>query len=66
MSNGAKKSGLSAWIGQSLKTFGTLPPYALLGLICGLIAFLTEIASNTATATLVLPILLELVSFTSL
>ncbi|CAG7818537.1 unnamed protein product [Allacma fusca] len=60
MSSGAKKAGLSTWIGQSLKALASLPPKGILGIICVMIAFLTEIASNTATATIVLPILLEL------
>ncbi|CAG7822929.1 unnamed protein product [Allacma fusca] len=60
LSSGAKKAGLSAWVGQSLKALANLPKEGILGIVCLIIAFLTEIASNTATATIVLPILLEL------
>ena len=61
LSNGAKAAGLSSAIGQSLSMLQTLPPNIIQLCCMTLIGFLTEVASNTATASIVVPILLELV-----
>jgi sodium-dependent dicarboxylate transporter 2/3/5 len=50
-------SGLSASLGASLAEINQLPPLLMIGLICLTVTFLTEVTSNTATATLLLPIL---------
>lgn len=50
-------SGLSELLGQQLAAFGALPLLLLVGIICLGVTFLTELTSNTATTTLLLPIL---------
>lgn len=50
-------SGLSASMGASLAGISQLPPLLMIGLVCLAVTFLTEVTSNTATATLLLPIL---------
>ena len=52
-----RETGLAGWIGQSLVGVGQLPPVVMLALVVGVLIFLTEINSNTATATIFLPIL---------
>jgi len=44
-------------IGQSLTSVMSLPPFVLILCICLTVSFLTEITSNTATTTLLVPIL---------
>ncbi len=50
-------SGLSVLMGEWLTGLSTLPILLLLLSICLFVTFLTEITSNTATATLLMPIL---------
>jgi len=50
-------SGLSALIGEGLTGLSDLPVPLLILCICLFVTFLTEITSNTATATLLMPIL---------
>ncbi|XP_074641717.1 Na(+)/citrate cotransporter-like [Tubulanus polymorphus] len=59
----SQKSGLSELIGRRLSGLGALPPWFIVLVICALIATLTEITSNTATATLMMPILSDLAIF---
>ena len=57
MAGAFKESGLSAALGETLASLGTLPTLLLIGSICLGVTFLTEVTSNTATTTLLLPIL---------
>ena len=50
-------SGLSDSIGQSLQQLSTLPLLLMIAVICLSVTFLTEVTSNTATTTLLMPIL---------
>jgi sodium-dependent dicarboxylate transporter 2/3/5 len=50
-------SGLSELMGQGLSGLADLPVVLLILAICLFVTFLTEITSNTATATLLMPIL---------
>ncbi len=50
-------SGLAAWIGARLHGLGVLPYPLLILMVALLTTFLTELTSNTATATVLLPIL---------
>lgn len=50
-------SGLSASIGSSLEQLSTLPLMLMIAVICLSVTFLTEVTSNTATTTLLMPIL---------
>ena len=50
-------SGLAEWIAQSLGVAGALPTLVMIVLVAGIIIFLTEVTSNTATAAAFLPLL---------
>ncbi len=50
-------SGLSATIGSQLEQLSTLPLLLMIAVICLSVTFLTEVTSNTATTTLLMPIL---------
>jgi sodium-dependent dicarboxylate transporter 2/3/5 len=52
-------SGLSALIGEQLTGLAGLPVILVLIALCLTVTFLTEITSNTATATLLMPILVS-------
>jgi len=52
-----QSSGLSELLGAGLASIGTLPTLFLIVAICLCVTFLTEVTSNTATTTLLLPIL---------
>ena len=51
------RTGLAAWVGGLLSTFSHWPLVILIALAVLLIIFMTELASNTATAAAFLPIL---------
>ena len=50
-------SGLSGLLGAWLVTLSSLPVWLLVGIICLVVTFLTETTSNTASTTLLMPIL---------
>jgi sodium-dependent dicarboxylate transporter 2/3/5 len=54
---GVGDSGLSKWIGGAFAGLASLPAWLMLLLLCLIISFLTEITSNTAIATLFMPVL---------
>lgn len=53
---GIMESGLDQWIGGQLTEFGNIPLFITIALIVGTITIMTEFTSNTATATMVYPI----------
>ncbi|TYS61991.1 DASS family sodium-coupled anion symporter [Bacillus infantis] len=53
---GISSSGLDQWIGGQLVNFTNVPMWLTLALIIGVITVLTEFTSNTATSTMVYPI----------
>ncbi|RUS77322.1 hypothetical protein EGW08_014919 [Elysia chlorotica] len=55
-----QESGLSSLVGSKLATFDSLDPWVLNLIICITVAMATEITSNTATATLLMPMMAEL------
>ncbi len=57
LASGFKESGLSSWIGESMKGLSSLHPTFLVALISTVVTFLTELTSNTATTEMILPIL---------
>jgi sodium-dependent dicarboxylate transporter 2/3/5 len=57
IAKGFTASGLSAMLGDWLTSLSNLPPILMMLTICLLVTYLTEITSNTATATLLMPIL---------
>jgi sodium-dependent dicarboxylate transporter 2/3/5 len=52
-----QQSGLSQWIGDSLSVLSSVPTVVMILTVCLVVTFLTEVTSNTATASLLLPIL---------
>jgi len=57
LASGFQASGLSQWLGESLSAMQGTPPLLLVLAVCGLLTFLTELTSNTATAEMALPVL---------
>lgn len=54
---GFGKTGLDKWIGEQLAGVAALPLVGVILVICLAITFLTELTSNTATTTMILPII---------
>jgi solute carrier family 13 (sodium-dependent dicarboxylate transporter), member 2/3/5 len=54
---GFGKTGLDKWIGSQLSGIFELPVWTIIFVVCFSVTFLTELTSNTATATMILPIL---------
>lgn len=57
IAKGFAASGLSIMLGDWLSTLANLPMIAMVLTICLVVTYVTEITSNTATATLLMPIL---------
>jgi len=57
LAKGFSASGLSQIMSDWLTSFTALPPILMILSICLVVTYLTEITSNTATATLLMPIL---------
>ncbi|KAM9698572.1 solute carrier family 13 member 1 isoform 3-T4 [Dama dama] len=57
LADGCEESGLSKWIGNKLSPLGSLPVWLIILISSLLVTSLTEVASNPATITLLLPIL---------
>ncbi|ASG64837.1 sodium:dicarboxylate symporter [Idiomarina piscisalsi] len=57
LARGVMESGLGDIIGQSLTALGALPLWLLIFVLTLTVSFVTEVTSNTATATLLMPIL---------
>ena len=57
---GTKSSCLNAWLGSRLAQLGELNEAVLLLIILLIVSAVTQVASNTATASMLLPILMEL------
>ncbi len=57
LAEGMLQSGVTVYLGNSLLGLKGLPLWLTILLICTLLTFLTELTSNTATATILLPVL---------
>ena len=57
LASGFAESGLTAWVVSQLGLLQDTPPWLLIGAVTLLVIFLTEVTSNTATATIVLPVM---------
>ncbi|MBI3832109.1 MAG: SLC13 family permease [Planctomycetes bacterium] len=57
MAYGIQSSGLSDRIAAQMKDVGQLHPFVALLIVCGVTTAITEVASNTATASILVPIL---------
>ena len=51
------ESGLAAWIGGAVAALGAVPTVLIVAFVATLVVFLTEVTSNTATATMAMPIM---------
>lgn len=60
VSDACEKSGLSRWLVQKLMVLVGMPGWLINVIICVSTAALTQVASNTATANVLLPILADL------
>ncbi|UCF64666.1 MAG: SLC13/DASS family transporter [bacterium] len=56
LASGIQETGLGAVLGQQLEFLGQLPSWLMLFLLTLTITFLTELTSNTAVATTILPV----------
>lgn len=57
LANGFEETGLSAWLGEQLRVFEGAGVILIVAVVATLVKFLTEMTSNTATATLLIPIM---------
>ena len=57
LAEGFRQSGLSTWLGSRLTLLGGVPTVLMILCVCLLVTCLTELTSNTATATLLMPVL---------
>jgi len=60
LAKGFEVSGLSAWIGGRFEVLAEAPPAGLVASVVAIVAALTELTSNTATASMSLPIMASL------
>ncbi|MGJ5713328.1 SLC13 family permease [Staphylococcus auricularis] len=60
LAKGISSSGLANWLGEQLTLLDGVSPLLIVIVITLFVLFLTEITSNTATATMILPILATL------
>jgi sodium-dependent dicarboxylate transporter 2/3/5 len=60
LAKGFEVSGLSAWIGTRFEVLSQAPPAGLVAAVVAIVAGLTELTSNTATASMSLPIMASL------
>lgn len=61
ISDASKASGLSFMLANHLSALAALPPFAVMFLVCLLASAMTEIASNSAVASILLPIVAQIV-----
>ena len=66
MAEAAEKSKMSVMIGEQMRSLEVLPKEAIVILVSLMTATVTEAASNVVTASILLPVLKELVSIDSL
>lgn len=57
LARGFEDTGLAAWIGSQVAALGALPLLLIFGAVAVLFVLLTELTSNTATATMGMPIM---------
>ncbi|XP_060071030.1 solute carrier family 13 member 2-like [Ylistrum balloti] len=60
LADGSQVSGLSAWVGDKLTVFSDFDPWVMNLILCYIVAAATEVTSNTAICTLMMPIMAEL------
>ena len=60
LAEGFVQSGLSKLMGQEFLIMKSIPPLALVAIICTIVVFSSELTSNTAQTTVILPLLASL------
>ncbi|XP_061196491.1 Na(+)/citrate cotransporter-like [Saccostrea echinata] len=60
LAHGSKVSGLSDWLGCELSVFKDFEPWVMNLVLCFIVAAATEVTSNTAICSLMMPIMSEL------
>ncbi|KAI2808682.1 hypothetical protein BLOT_006627 [Blomia tropicalis] len=60
MALGCEESGLSLWIGNKLANLSTLPQPLITIIMCAITLVMTEMTSNTATCTILLPVIKQM------
>ena len=55
-----QESKLSEWLGAQLSIFENIPVWIMIFIICTFVSLATEVTSNTATCTIILPVLAEM------
>lgn len=60
IASGFKETGLALWVGEQLTVLGGLHLLLVLLIVATIVLFLTEITSNTATATMLFPVMASL------
>jgi sodium-dependent dicarboxylate transporter 2/3/5 len=54
---GLQESGFAKWAGSNLAGLGGVPPLVMVAVICLFVTFLTEVTSNTAVTTMLMPVM---------
>ena len=62
MAEAADQSGLSAYLGEQLEALDVLPAGVIVLIVTLMTTMVTEVASNSATASIVMPVLKEMVN----
>ena len=57
LAHGFNLTGLDLWLGSHLSAIADWPQWLMILMVCLSVTFLTELTSNTATATMILPVL---------
>jgi solute carrier family 13 (sodium-dependent dicarboxylate transporter), member 2/3/5 len=60
LAKGFDQSGLALWLGERMQGLNALPQWAILLLVLSVVVILSEIASNIATASMMMPVLAAL------
>jgi sodium-dependent dicarboxylate transporter 2/3/5 len=60
LAKGFDQSGLALWMGEKMKGLGTLPHAIILLVVLSVVVVLSEVASNIATASMMMPVLAAL------
>lgn len=60
LAKGFDLSGLASWFGEVLKALGNLPHVLILFVVLAVVVILSEVASNIATASMMMPVLAAL------
>ena len=61
LAEAGRQSGLSLWMGARLRYFSFMPPSLIVFVISLMTTMVTEVVSNTATASILMPVLNDLV-----